>query len=363
MVSRPSRLVPPMECIRLFDEQARLDGVIIVHSTILGPGIGGCRMTPYADMGDALEDALALAEAMNYKHALADLPFGGAKAVLRKPEGDFDRAALFRAFGRVVENLGGSYITAEDVGTTLEDMQEVACVSRHVAGLKPPMWRRRSNASVWTALGVFESMQVVARSVFGRELEDLTVAVQGTGNVGGELCRLLADARARLVIADPRPERRDRLHHILGARVVDFEEIATVDADIFAPCASAGAIDTAMAGALNARLVCGSANNQLSAPHVADLLRARGISYVPDYVVNAGGIVHLAARHLGENRSSIRKRVAMIASRVDAIMAHAAREGRSPAAIADEMAERKIAAALETVGRPLLSGNRAGICS
>jgi len=343
MVARPARLTPPVECVRLYDAEAQLDGVIAIHSTALGPGAGGCRFWSYPDADSALADALRLAEGMSYKNALADLPFGGAKAVLRKPAGDYDRAALFRAFGRVVEGLGGLYVTAEDVGTTVADMQEIAGVTRHVAGLPPAKGRAGGDPSPWTARGVFESMQAAAGFALGRDLAGLTVAVQGTGHVGAELCRHLADAGAKLVIADPDPVRRDRLRAILDARVIGVDEIATVEADIFAPCALGGALTRDTVAALKARLVCGAANNQLATPDVADLLHERGVAYVPDYVANAGGIISVSAEYLGEGPTEVAERVAAIAPRVAALLERAAREARSPALVADEMAEEVIA--------------------
>lgn len=345
MVSRPTRLTPPLECVRLYDADAGLDGVIAIHSTTLGPGAGGCRFWSYPDMDHALADALRLSEGMSYKNALAGLPFGGAKAVLRKPEGDFDRTKLFRAFGRAVEDLGGLYVTAEDVGTSVADMQDVASVSRHVAGLPPAEGRAGGDPSPWTAKGVFEAMQAAARFALDTDLAGLTVAVQGTGNVGAELCRRVADAGARLVIADPNPARRDRLRAILGAEVVDVSEIASVEADVFAPCALGGALDRDSVRRMKARLVCGAANNQIATPDAADMLRDRGIVYVPDYVANAGGIISVSAEYLGEDEADVAYRVAEIAPRVAALLDRAAREGRSPAVVADEMAEEVIAGA------------------
>ena len=345
MVVRLARLAPPLECVRLYDLEAGLDGFIAIHSTALGPGAGGCRLWSYPDMRQALGDAMRLAEGMSYKNALADLPFGGAKAVLRRPEGEFDRVALFRAFGRAVEQLGGLYVTAEDVGTSVADMQEVARASRHVAGLPSAEGRAGGDPSPWTARGVFESMQVAAEFALGRGLAGLTVAVQGTGNVGADLCRRLADAGADLVIADPSPARRDRLKAVLGARVADVSEIAAVDADIFAPCALGGALDRESVGVMKAKLVCGAANNQLATPDVAALLLERGIAYAPDYVVNAGGIINVSAEYLGEDEGDVEARVAAIAPRVGALLERAAREGRSPALVADEMAEEVIASA------------------
>ncbi len=345
MVARPARLTPPVECVRLHDAESGLDGVIAIHSTTLGPGAGGCRFWTYSGIDEALADALRLAEGMSYKNALAGLPLGGAKAVLRKPAGDFDRAKLFRAFGRAVEQLGGLYVTAEDVGTSVADMQEVAGTTRHVAGLPPAAGRAGGDPSPWTARGVFESMRAAARFALDTDLAGLTVAVQGTGNVGADLCRRLSDAGARLVIADPNPARRDRLAAILGAKVVDVDAIASVQAEIFAPCALGGVLNRDSVRAMKAKLVCGAANNQLAAPEVGDMLRDRGIAYAPDYVVNAGGIISVSAEYLGEDESDVEARVGQIAPRVAALLDRAAREGRSPAAVADEMAEEVIAGA------------------
>ena len=345
MVTRPSRLHPPVECVRLHDVGSGLDGFIAIHSTALGPGAGGCRVWNYPGLDDALTDAMRLAEGMSYKNALAGLPFGGAKAVLRRPAGEFDRDALFRAFGRAVNDLSGRYVTAEDVGTSVADMQRVAEETRHVAGLPASGERAGGDPSPWTARGVFESMRAAAEITLDRDLAGLTVAVQGTGNVGADLCRRLADAGANLVIADPEPGRRDRLSHILGAKVVGIDDIAEIDADIFAPCALGGALTRDVARKLKARLVCGAANNQLASIEVAPLLMARGIAYAPDYVVNAGGIISVSAEYLGEDRSNVEARVADIAPRVATILERAAREGRSSADIADEMAENMIAGA------------------
>ena len=342
MVVKVSRLNPAVEVVRLEDRASGLDGVIVIHSTRLGPGAGGCRFWHYPDIAATGADAFRLAEGMSYKNAMAGLPFGGAKAVLRRPAGDFDREALFRAFGRAVADLGGAYVTAEDVGTSVADMHSVAEETRHVAGLRTDGKRAGGDPSPWTAQGVFDAMEAGARHMFGSSLKGLTVAVQGTGNVGGELCRRLADAGAELVIADVHPERRDRLEKILGARVVDVDAIAGVEADIFAPCALGGALTAASVAAMKAKLVCGGANNQLAAPDVADLLVQRGIAYVPDYVANAGGIISVTAEYLGENRAHVVARVAQIGPRVAALLEEAARRRLSPALVADRMAERII---------------------
>ncbi len=345
MVVQYSGRLPAIETVRLEDKSAGLDGIIVIHSTTLGPGAGGCRLWHYPDRDQAFTDAFRLAEGMSYKNAMAGLPFGGAKAVLRRPDGPFDRATLFRAFGRAVAALAGRYVTAEDVGTCVADMHEVASQTHHVAGLTAVAGAAGGDPSPWTAQGVFGAIEAGAAFALGSDLRGLTVAVQGTGNVGAELCRRLADAGARLIVADVAPGRRDRLAAILGARVVGADAIAAVDADIFVPCALGGALDETTVRSLKARLVCGGANNQLATPDVAGMLLRRGITYVPDYVANAGGIVSVTAEYLGESAASVAQRVAQIGPRVTAILEEASRRGLPPAQVADETAERLIAAA------------------
>ncbi|SEJ72485.1 leucine dehydrogenase [Sphingobium sp. AP50] len=339
MVIKVARTVPASQTIRLHDWETGLDGVIVIHSTALGPGAGGCRFWHYPDAEHAFADASRLAEGMSFKNAMAGLPFGGAKAVILQPAGSFERSALFRAFGRAVEALDGQYVTAEDVGTTVADMEEVSGVTRHVAGLSVATGRAGGDPSPWTALGVFESMQAAARVALGTDLKGLTVAVQGTGNVGANLCRRLADAGARLVIADVAPERRNRLEKILDALVVDVADIASVNCDIFAPCALGGSLTLDSVAAMKAKLVCGGANNQLATPEVAGALLDRGIAYVPDYVANAGGIISVSAEYLGEDQATVSERVALIGPRVAALLGEAAHTGLSPALVADRMAE------------------------
>lgn len=337
-------LTPP-EIVRIVDKEAGLDGVIVIRPTALGPGAGGCRFWSYSSIEEATSDALRLSQGMSYKNALAGLPLSGAKAVLRRPDGDFDRTAVLHAFGRAVEDLGGRYVTAEDVGTTVDDMKNVASATRHVAGLPPAKGRAGGDPSPWTAKGVFESIKAAAGVALGSELIGMTIAVQGVGSVGADLCRRLADAGANLIIADPDPSRRDRLAHILGARVVSVEDILAVDADILAPCALGGSLDVRTVGALKVKLVCGAANNQLATPDVALILQQRGIAYVPDYVANAGGIISVSAEYLGEDLANVEQRVSAIAPRVVALLQRATVERRPPADVADDMAKSVIAQA------------------
>lgn len=339
MVAQTHRMMPPMEYVRLFDEKAGLDGVIAIHSTARGPAAGGCRLWSYPDSEEAMADAFRLAEGMSYKNAMARLPFGGGKAVLRRPAGEFDRRALFEAFGRAVEKLDGRYVTAEDVGTGVSDMECVARQTAHVAGRTALPGLAGGDPSPWTALGVFEAMKEAVAFRFGSSLSGVTVSVLGVGNVGAGLARLLAADGARLVIADIDPLRCARLAEETGAQIVPIDAVADVDAQVFAPCALGGALDDATVAALRAGVVCGAANNQLAVPHMAQALMARGISYAPDYVVNAGGIINVAAEYLSESADQVRARVLEIGPRTREILEAAADGGLPPPVVADRMAE------------------------
>lgn len=348
MMVRQFGLAPAAETIRLEDKSVGLDGVIVIHSSAQGPAMGGCRLWDYMDVGDMLTDASRLAAAMSYKCALAGLPMGGGKAVLRLPNRPFDRSALFQAFGRAVEQLRGQYVTAQDVGSHVVDMEEVARSTRHVAGL--PAQRRGAelmaggDPSVMTAQGVMAALAAGAQHVFGTsELRGMRVAVQGTGKVGGEICRRLVDAGAVVVMGDMAPGRRDRLAAVLKTRVVAAEKLAAEDVDIFMPCALGGTLDERTVEALRAKLVCGAANNQLESDEAAAALLARGIAYVPDYLANAGGVMSVAGEYLGESADQVAARVAAIGPRTAGVLAEAQRRGVSPAVVADERAEAVLA--------------------
>lgn len=344
MVHRPHEASDFQEDIHVVSNaDSEAIGVIAIHSTALGPAAGGCRFWHYDSQADLTADAIRLARGMSYKNAVAGLPLGGGKAVLQRPAGSFDRPALFRAFGNAVESLGGAYVTAEDVGTTVADMERVRERTRFVAGLHAEPGKSGGDPSPWTARGVFESMRAAARFALGSDLEGLTVAVQGTGNVGAALCRMLRAAGARLVIADVDHRRVDALVAELGARAVGVEEIVAADADIFAPCALGGALNAGTIPALKARLVCGAANNQLATEADGETLMARGIVYAPDYVVNAGGIINVSAEYLGEAPDAVERRIGEIAPRLTRILETAARDNTPPHSVADALARRIIA--------------------
>ena len=343
MAFRTDHVLPTPNIHLLRDEASGLDGVIVLHSTALGPAAGGCRFWAYADHAAMITDGCRLAEGMSYKNALADLPLGGGKAVIRRPEGAFDQARLFRAFGREVEALRGSYVTAEDVGTNVADMGVVGEQTRHVAGLPVRGDLPGGDPSPWTARGVFLSMQLAAERKLERPLSECTVAVQGVGNVGAALAGMLHRAGARLIVADVNAVAAARVAVATGATVASVAGIMSARADIFAPCALGGVISDATVGKLGAKVVCGAANNQLAEPADGERLADRGILYAPDYVVNAGGIINVAAEYLGWSQGEAAARVDATAERLARVLDHAAIVGLTPDMVADLLAREKIA--------------------
>lgn len=347
--------LPPEEVVQLDDPKSGLRGFIVVHSTSLGPAAGGCRIWPYVDQVDAGADALRLATGMTMKNALAGLPLGGGKAVLRLPNAPFSRTSLFSAFGRAVEALGGRYLTAEDVGTGVADMALVARETRHVAGLPQRSGRAGGDPSPWTARGVFLAMEVAIERRLQRSIGEVTVAVQGAGHVGFALCELLHAAGAKLVIAEPRPDLAARATSQFDAEVVPSSAITEVAADVFAPCALGGALNLVTVPTLRARIVCGAANNQLAAPELGDMLAERGVLYAPDYLVNAGGIINVAAEHLGWSEDEAVMRVEAIPSRLRQVLDLGELHGIAPARSAALAAWQAIEAARVRPAKPALA--------
>jgi leucine dehydrogenase len=343
MCDSPSA-APPESVHVVRDPASGLDGVIVLHSTRLGPAAGGCRLWRYANSAAMARDAARLAEGMAYKNALAGLPLGGGKAVLNIPTEPFDRRSLFLAFGREVARLEGAYVTAEDVGTSVADMQAASEVCRHVAGLKAVEGRPGGDPSPWTALGVFLAMREAARRKFGADLKGMTVAVQGLGSVGSQLCDLLHNAGSKLVVAEPRASVAAAVACRYGATVVGLDGIVEAKCEIFAPCALGAVIDERSAGRLRARIVCGAANNVLATAEDGDRLADRGVLYAPDYVVNAGGIINVAAEYLGWSIAEADSRVRQTDRRLGEVLDWADRHGLAPHRAADSLARQRIAA-------------------
>jgi len=326
----------------LRDEEAGLDGVIALHSAVLGPGAGGCRFWHYPSRKEMTMDAGRLARGMTYKNALAELPLGGAKAVLRVPEGRFDRAKLFRAFGQEVQKLHGRYLTAEDVGTSVADMESIAMETAHVAGLSQVPGKPGGDPSPWTARGVMVAMNHLAQNHLDRPLSDCTVAIQGVGNVGSALARLLHAEGATLVLADTNSERVARLANETGAGLAAVSEFCGVEADILAPCALGGVFTAVTTAKVKAKIVCGAANNQLASEDDGLRLAERGILYAPDCVVNAGGIINVAAEHLGWGIDEVVRRVDGTAERLARVLARAEQQGEAPSRAADNLARERV---------------------
>jgi leucine dehydrogenase len=271
-------------------------GIIAVHSTVLGPALGGTRFWSYASDEDAIVDALRLARGMTYKNAVAGLNLGGGKSVIIGDNKTTDREMIFRAHGRFVESLGGRYITAEDVGTSTADMDYVHMETDYVSGLAG----RSGDPSPVTAHGVFRAIQASAKEHWGADaLTNKTISIQGCGHVGYYLAKELHEAGAKLIVTDIDAERVKRVVNEFGARGVGAEEIYGAESDIFAPCALGAIVNDKTIPQLKAEIVAGAANNQLLEERHGDELERRGIMYAPDYVANAGGVINVYSELAG----------------------------------------------------------------
>jgi leucine dehydrogenase len=278
------------------DSASGYRGIIAVHSTVLGPALGGTRFWNYATDEDAIVDALRLARGMTYKNAVAGLNLGGGKSVIIGDNKTHDREMIFRAHGRFVESLGGRYITAEDVGTSTADMDYVHMETDYVSGLAG----RSGDPSPVTAHGVFRAIQASAHERWGSDdLNSKTIALQGCGHVGYYLAKELHEAGAKLVVSDIDADRAKRVVGEIGASAVASDEIYGVESDIFAPCALGAIINDKTIPQLKAEIVVGAANNQLLEERHGDELEARGILYAPDYVANAGGVINVYSELAG----------------------------------------------------------------
>jgi leucine dehydrogenase len=308
------------------------------RSTALGPAAGGCRFWQYADPNDALTDVLRLSRGMTFKNAVAGLPFGGGKAViLRNTQKSRE---LFRAFGEAVDSLGGRYITAEDVGIAVDDMQQVREVTRYVTGVSKTSKTVGGDPSPWTALGVFLGIQAAVEfKLKTDQLRGLHVAVQGVGHVGFELCKLLHAAGARLTVADVNRENTERARAAFDATVVAPGKILGTDCDVLAPCALGSIINDQTLPMLKTGIIAGAANNQLARDTHGTALLERGIAYAPDYVINAGGIIVVSREYLGGlEETAIREEVGRIKDRLEDIFKASVENHQATNLIADSLA-------------------------
>lgn len=271
------------------DAATGLRAIIAVHSTKLGPALGGTRFWPYVLDDLALNDVLRLSRAMSYKCALIGAPFGGGKAVIIGDPAVIKNRTLLRSYGNFLNRMGTVFATGEDVGMSVEDCEEIRQVSPYVAGTSS---HGAGDPSVHTAIGVVHGLRALIRTRFDHEdFSKITVAVQGLGSVGFKLCSLLHQAGARLIVSDVRPETAQAARKQFDAIVVEPDQIHAVDADIFSPCALGGTLNAGTVGEIQARVIGGAANNQLASPDISFALMKRGILRAPDYVINAGGVI------------------------------------------------------------------------
>ena len=323
------------------DASVGYHGIIAIHSTTLGPALGGTRFWSYANDEEAIVDALRLARGMTYKNAVAGLNLGGGKSVIIGDNKTRNREMIFRAHGRFVESLGGRYVTAEDVGTSPSDMDYVFMETQYVAGLAG----RSGDPSPVTAHGVFRALEAAARHKFGSDdLEGKTITLQGCGHVGYYLAKELAAAGAKLVVTDIDPEKVKQVVDETKATPVAPDDIYAQRADIFAPCALGGVINDKTLPQLKVQVVAGGANNQLLEERHGDLLEEKGILYTPDYVANAGGVINVYSELAGwDSQRSLRK-ADEIYHTVLGVFEIARQEGIPTYRAADRLAERRLRA-------------------
>jgi len=322
--------------------------IVAVHSTVLGPALGGCRMWHYATLRDAIDDALRLSSAMTLKAAAARLPLGGGKSVVRLPDGPQPSGALRRAmlqdFADALNLLDGLYITAEDVGSTPEDMAVLSSHSSFVVG-SPARRGGSGDPGDFTAAGVQAAMKACCARRYGTaKLAGRSVAIVGLGHVGEPLARRLVKDGASLLLSDIDPARLT-LANELGASWLDPEDALRAEVDVLAPCALGGVLDDVLAEELGCQIVCGSANNQLARDEVADRLAARGIMYAPDFIVNSGGLINVSLELTGYDRALAQRRADEIEGVLEQVLLHAEQTSVTPLAAAVELANGRLAAA------------------
>ncbi|MFS0781009.1 branched-chain amino acid dehydrogenase [Bacillus sp. 1P06AnD] len=324
------------------DEQSGLKAIVAIHDTTLGPALGGTRMWSYKSEDEAIEDALRLAKGMTYKNAAAGLNLGGGKTVIIGDSRKDKNEEMFRAFGRFIQGLNGRYITAEDVGTTVADMDLIHEETDFVTGISPA-FGSSGNPSPVTAYGVYRGMKAAAMEAFGSDsLEGKVIAIQGVGNVAYNLCKYLHEEGASIIVTDIHKDAVKRAVDDFGAKAVDPEKIYSVNCDIYAPCALGAVINDETIPHLKAKVIAGAANNQLKDPKHGDLIHEMGILYAPDYVINAGGVINVADELYGYNRERAMKKVEGVYQSIEKVINIAKRDGVPTYVAADRMVEERI---------------------
>lgn len=332
------------------DNNCGLKTYIAIHSTVCGPAAGGCRMWNYDSLEAAHEDVLRLAKGMTSKNAIAGLGLGGGKSVIIGDAKTDKSADLLRAFGKVVDYLKGSYFTAEDVGISPQDMAIIAQETPYAAGLNGGNFAS-GDPSPFTAEGVYQCLKVGAHKVFGtKRLDGKRVLVQGLGHVGMSLAEKLHENGAKLIVSDINTSLIKQAVSQFDAEICATENVFDTDMDIFAPCALGGILTHDTIAKLSAKLICGAANNQLASPRIADDIQKRGITYLPDYVVNAGGIINAAGEILKQGHQYRDARIKQITERIYDIMVLSEKSGKTTIQIADEMVDEILLRTMQNEG-------------
>ncbi len=332
------------------DRATGLKAIVALHDRTLGPALGGCRMWPYGSDAEAIADVLRLSRGMTYKAAIAGVALGGGKAVIIGDSRSQKTPALLEAMGAVIDSLEGRYITGEDIGTNPDDMAVIKRRTRYVTCLRKADGGYGDPAPM-TALGVFQAIRAGCEQALGSsDLQGLRVAVQGIGNVGYNLCRLLHDAGATLLVSDVHAPSQERAVSEFGATALPGEAILAAEAEVLAPCARGAVLNDQTVPQIRARVIAGAANNQLAEDRHADALAARGILYLPDYVANGGGLVCVAAEWYRDPPEAVESKVRAIFETCQAIVARARADGSSTGAAADRIAEERVRAAARTAG-------------
>ncbi|MDR2013038.1 MAG: leucine dehydrogenase [Rhodanobacter sp.] len=339
-----------------------LKAIIAIHNTVLGPALGGLRMWPYPTEEEALNDVLRLSRGMTYKNAVAGLNVGGGKAVIIGDPAKDKSEALFRAFGRFVDSLNGRYITTEDVGIDVNDMEWVFRETEFVTGVHQ-VHGGSGDPSPFTAFGVLQGLMATLKHTFGNEdVGKYSYAVQGCGHVGMELIKLLREQDAKVFVTDINKEPMQRAVDELGCIAVGIEEIYDVEVDVYSPCALGGTLNEKTIDRIKAKAICGSASNQLANNAIGDELGKRGVRYAPDYAVNAGGVMNISLEIDGYNRERAMRMMRTIYHNLTRIFQIAEHERISTCKAADRMAEERIDA-FGKIKLPTMGGNRARFLS
>ncbi len=348
------------------NKDAGLKAIIAIHNSVLGPALGGLRMWPYATEQDALNDVLRLSRGMTYKAAVSGLNLGGGKAVIIGDPSKDKSEALFRAFGRFVNSLNGRYITAEDVGIDVNDMEYVYRETEFVTGVHQ-VHGGSGDPSPFTAYGTLQGLMAALQTQYGNEdIGKYSFAVQGVGHVGMEYLKLLRERGAKVFVTDINQELVQRAVDDYGAEAVALDDIYDVDANVYSPCALGGTVNENTLDRLKCQVICGAANNQLASNEIGDELQRRGILYAPDYAVNAGGLMNVSLEIDGYNRERAMRMLRTINLNLTRIFEISKRDNIPTYKAADRMAEERISAIgklrLPHLGKdaPRFQGRRAG---